>query len=158
MNDFVGIAKDVATILGVIIGALSLAYTAYQTRVNAKTNKARFWLELRRMFAEHNEVHGKLLWGVGEWHDSDISPSKEEIPKVIDYMGLFEHCKLMLDDHQIDWHTFETMYAYRIDNLLSNKWITQVQLKPDMREGWKHFVPLVKKLEKRRMLRHHLPD
>jgi hypothetical protein len=107
-----------------------------------------FWLELRKMFEDkHGDVHRKLMQG-GEWHGSDTVPSIEEMPRVIAYMGLFEHCKRMLDDGLIDWDTFEDIYAYRIDNLLSNKMIVRDQLNPELRAGggWKTFVALAERL------------
>ncbi|WP_295626505.1 hypothetical protein [uncultured Nitrosomonas sp.] len=39
-------SKDLITILGVLIAATSLVFTAINTHVNLKTNRARFWLDL----------------------------------------------------------------------------------------------------------------
>jgi hypothetical protein len=154
------IYAKIATILGWITAVVSLLYTAWQAKKNTQTNQARFWLELRRMFLDyHNDVHSNLLEGQ-PWHGSDTSPTDEDMPKVINYMGLFEHCKLMLDDGLIDWKVFAGIYAYRIDNILSNNKIVRSQLSPGARreEGWKDFCALVNKLKKENKLRYALPE
>jgi hypothetical protein len=134
--------ESVVTIVGVIVAALALGVTAYETQMNTRTNKASFWLELRKMFAEHNEVHWNLMTG-GAWHASDLEPQPgPEMRKVEAYMGLFEHCKEMLDDKLIDRKTFENVYAYRIDFILANGSIVRQELSGPYREGWKTFVAL----------------
>jgi flagellar biosynthesis/type III secretory pathway M-ring protein FliF/YscJ len=69
-----------------------------------KVTQAAFWLELRKMFAEHNDVHFNLRPG-GSWYQSDTSPSSSDLPKVEAYMGLFEHCQRMIDDGLLDLAT-----------------------------------------------------
>jgi hypothetical protein len=44
-------AKDFVTLIGVCIGVVTLLYTARNTRMTSKTNRARFWLELRDRFS-----------------------------------------------------------------------------------------------------------
>ena len=52
--------KDLTTIIGVLVGAASLVFTALNTRSTALTNRAKFWLDLRSSFAKHDEIHRKL--------------------------------------------------------------------------------------------------
>ena len=134
-------------IIGSIIAVISLIVTAYQMRSTAKISRAQFWLELREMFAKHNDIHVKLRPG-GEWHKSKTSPSEGEMPKVEEYLGLFEHCKEMLDEKLIDWNTFKNIYAYRIDNILANPIIVREKLNKQ-KDGWKIFLELVEKLGRR---------
>jgi hypothetical protein len=138
--------ESIVTIVGVMVAALALGVTAYEMQMNTRTNKALFWLELRKMFAEHNDVHWKLMTGEA-WHASDVEPQPgPDMRKVEAYMGLFEHCKEMLDDKLIDWKTFQNIYAYRIDFILANRSIVRQELSLPYREGWQTFVALVHQL------------
>jgi hypothetical protein len=70
-------------------------------------------------------------------------PTAIELPKVEAYMGLFEHCKAMLDNGLIDWETFKSIYNYRISNILNNEAIVSAKFKnPVVRKGWKDFIEL----------------
>jgi hypothetical protein len=113
-------------------------------RLTRETNEARFWLELRKIFSDHNEVHLNLRPN-GEWYQSDANPTAEEMPKIEAYMGLFEHCKKMLDKKLIDWKTFENIYAYRVENILKNPVIVREKLFKRF-WGWKDFIHLVREL------------
>ncbi len=62
-------------------------------------------------------------------------------------MGIFEHRKRMLDDELIDFDTFNSIYGYRVDNILKNQIIVTEQL-IKYQEGWEIFLELVKKLGK----------
>jgi hypothetical protein len=110
-------------VLGIIVAALALVGSWRANKANAKAERARFWLDLRTMFASHEEVHKKLRRG-GDWskgnEDLPASGSPEEAD-LIAYMGLFEHCEYMLEDKLLDERTFKKIYAYRLDLLLKNK-------------------------------------
>ncbi len=113
-------------------------------RLTTETNEARFWLDLRKIFSEHNEVHLNLRPN-GEWYKSETNPTAEEIPKIEAYMGLFEHCGIMLGKKLIDWKTFKKIYAYRVKNILKNPVVVREKL---VRRfwGWKDFIELVREL------------
>jgi hypothetical protein len=120
-------AAWVFTILGVIVAAGSLVVSAIANQQSARANevtsraeRARFWLELRKMFAEHDQVHKKLLVG-GAWYKNlNDRPNQDERADVIPYLGLFEHCKLMMDQCLIDKETFIRIYRYRLTAILRN--------------------------------------
>ena len=105
--------KDIATIVGVLAGAASLAVAALNTRRAVRTNRAKFWLDLRSAFARHDEVHRKLRSG-GSWTDGSGPATVDEYFQVEAYMGLFEHCEIMLDQKLIDEPTFTEIYRYRL--------------------------------------------
>jgi hypothetical protein len=88
-------AKDLAAIAGFIVGAGSLAFACYNTVLAFRMNRARFWLDLRSAFSRHDEVHQKLRPG-GEWSDNSGPNHAEDMSKVEAYMGLCEHCEIML--------------------------------------------------------------
>ena len=117
-----GDIKDLATILSVVVGAGSLTSAALYLKHTVRTNRAKFWLELRSAFARHDDVHRKLRPG-GEWTTNVGPNSAEEYAQVEAYMGLFEHCEIMLPQHLIDEPTFREIYRYRLENLTSNGWV-----------------------------------
>jgi hypothetical protein len=57
-------------------------------------------------------------------------------------MGLFEHCERLLEDGLLDEATFESIYAYRLQNIVVNKRIREVKL-IDRSEGWTDFLKLL---------------
>jgi|YNPBryulayer2012_1023412.scaffolds.fasta_scaffold08913_2 hypothetical protein len=137
---------NIATIVGVPLGALVLFYTAYQIHQNTKISRAQFWLELEKMFAQHDEVHIKLRPG-GEWAIPNAGPKTvEDWAKVEDYMGLFEHCELMLRRGLLDWETFSLIFSYRLHNIVANQIIVDAKLRRE-RESWQAFLRLLKRLK-----------
>jgi hypothetical protein len=139
--------KDVVTIIGVIIAAVSLVFTALNTRQTRLTDRASFWLDLRDQFAKHNDVH-RLLRPRGDWSGAKGGPAKaEEWAQVEAYMGLFEHCEIMLDQGLIDEKTFKEIYEYRLRNIVANDTIRREKLcNPRLRTGWTRFLALLKRM------------
>jgi len=136
--------KDIATVLGVLVGAGSLVSGALSLMLAVKTNRAKFWLELRAAFSRHDEVHRKLRPG-GEWDNSAGPTEPEEYAQVEAYMGLFEHCEIMLVQGLIDDDTFREVYRYRLENLVSNDWV-RIEKICRRRDGWKRFIDLLKRM------------
>src|SRR4051794_10173357 len=111
--------RDISTIVGVGIAAVSLAVSAFNSRATARANRARLWLDLRKQFTEHNEVHRKLRPG-GEWAEPGGGPrSAHDWSEVENYMTLFEHCESMLREKMIDTTTFNEVYKYRLVNIVA---------------------------------------
>ncbi|UCD52204.1 MAG: hypothetical protein JSW27_06105 [Phycisphaerales bacterium] len=54
---------SIATIVGVIVAILTLAYTAWQIHRNTLVAQGQFWLDLEKMFSSHDEVHINLRPG-----------------------------------------------------------------------------------------------
>ena len=136
--------KDIATIVGVTIAAASLLYTAYNARLNLKTARARFWLDLRDRFQRFDAVHAKLSRG-GAWYGRTGGPqSREEWIPVEAYMGLFEHCELMLQDGLLDADTFRKIYCYRVELLLNNPTIVKEKL-IERAGDWGDFLTLTRR-------------
>ena len=76
----------------------------------------------------------------------------QEWASVEDYMGLFEHCKIMLDKEMLDWDTFMKIFAYRIGNILNNRFIVKEKL-VIRASGWKDFITLLGELRSREPLK-----
>jgi hypothetical protein len=137
--------KNIVTIVGVIIAAGSLALTAQNTDLTRRTGRARFWLDLRDQFEKHDAVHLRLRPG-GDWAGARGGPSTvDEWAKVEAYMGLFEHCEIMLDQKLIDESTFEEIYKYRLGNIVANDIIRREKLckRPG---GWERFLNLADRM------------
>ena len=142
--------KDLVTMIGVGIGAFSLLVTAWSTWKTFLTNRARFWLDLRSQFAKHDEVHRNLRPG-GKWSTREPPPSSVEGPgpesiedwaNVESYMGLLEHCEIMLDQKLLDERTFKEIYRYRVSNIERNKRI-RVEKLITKADGWPRFRALM---------------
>jgi len=137
---------NIATIAGIPIAALVLIYTAYQVHQSTKISRGQFWLELEKMFAQHDEVHIKLRPG-GEWTTHDAGPKTvEDWAQVEDYMGLFEHCELMLRKGLLDWETFALIFSYRLHNIVANRVIVDAKLRRE-RQSWQAFIRLLRQLK-----------
>lgn len=143
MNPTLDQWSNIASIAAAIIAIGALVYTAIQVHVSTKVNRAQFWLELRKMFAEHREVHLKLR--NLEW--SKNPPNDDELAKLEAYMGLFEHCERMLQEGLLDWKTFKAIYGYRVRNLLADLFIVREKL-IDRRSGWSVFIQLLQRMDK----------
>lgn len=136
--------KDLATLAGVIIATTSLVFTAVNVRRTSLVNRARFWLDLRENFAKHDDVH-RLLRPGGAWHSKGGPSSADEWAQVEAYMGLFEHCEIMLDEKLIDEQTFSEIYRYRLRNLMANEKIRTEKLEKHA-GGWRRFLHLVERM------------
>lgn len=137
--------KDIATIAGLLIAAISLAYTALNSRAGVHTSRARFWLDLRELFARHDAVHRRLRPG-GVWTNPSGPVSPEEWADVEAYMGLFEHCEIMIGQGLIDAKTFHEIYAYRLRNIVTNDVIRCAKLVPPLAAGWSRFISLARRM------------
>ena len=136
---------NIATIVGAITAVAAIIYTAYQVRQNTRISRGQFWLELEKMFAAHDEVHINLRPG-GKWAKANKGPETvEDWANVEDYMGLFEHCEIMLSKKLIDWETFGAIFSYRLHNILMNKTIVDAKLIKN-RQYWEGFIRLLEKL------------
>jgi hypothetical protein len=137
---------SIATIVGIIIALLAVYYTARQVHQNTRISRGQFWLDLEKMFSHHDEVHIKLRPG-GAWAFQGAGPaSVEDWAKVEDYMGLFEHCELMLRKGLLDWETFGAIFSYRLHNIVANEAIVDAKLRRE-RDSWQAFIRLLKRLK-----------
>jgi hypothetical protein len=119
--------------------------TEKQMEANEKINRARLWLSLREFMSRYDDIHCSLLKG-GKWSMNGKGPeTAEEWGKVSAYMGLFEHCNIMLEEGLIDLTTFKKIYEYRIENILSNKKIVMENLILK-KDRWHDFLELCKKV------------
>lgn len=137
---------NIAQIAATTISAFALFYAGWQVTLSTRVNRAQFWLELRKMFHEHKDVHTKLRDG-GEWAADGSGPSNPaEWANLEAYMGLFEHCERMMDEGLLDIKTFKSIYEYRIHNIVSNSIIYQAKLIDEV-AYWTDFIALMKRCD-----------
>lgn len=140
-----GDIASIATMVGAAAAILALVYAAQQIHQNTLVARGQFWLELEKMFYSHDEVHLNLRPG-GKWAGTGAGPdSPQEWAKLEDYMGLFEHCEVLLGKGLIDRNTFSSIFAYRLTNILANPRIVEAKLGLE-RESWTDFVKLLERL------------
>jgi hypothetical protein len=134
---------QVATVLAGVAAIAAFVYAALQVRQNNLIARAQFWLELEKMFSAHDEVHLNLRPG-GPWAGGSGAPtSAREWAKLEDYMGLFEHCEIMLEAGLIDIRTFKELFVYRLSNIVANKEIVRAKLLGVEGESWARFKSLL---------------
>jgi hypothetical protein len=141
--------ESLATIAGTGLGLLALLYTGRQIKLGARVNRAQFWLELRKQFQEHRAMHQKLLKRT--WSATDAEPDEADRAALLAYMGLFEHCEVLMQDNLLDFRTFYSIYGYRIRTILKNPIIVR-DLLIVQRFGWERFVELLVRIRKQKKL------
>jgi hypothetical protein len=105
-------------------------------------------LEVERMLAEHNKTHLRLRPG-GDWCRTGKGPeTPEEWDHVDEYMGLFEHCELLIKAGVLDLQRFKSLFGYRIENILANEKIVCKKLvcRPEA-DHWSDFISLTERLK-----------
>lgn len=136
---------------GIIIASISataaaggLIFNAYERHRESKIARGTFWLDLEKMFQHYDPLYLHLRFQGGDWVCKDnVGPSKkEDIAQLCDYLGLFEHCYILLRQKIIDRNTFEGIYKTRIIGLLSNQLIR----KEISNEKWETFHELMREL------------
>jgi hypothetical protein len=143
-SENIAFAGLIVTISSLVVSNI---VTNFQNRKNNTIKAAEFYLTLRRdLLTFHKEPHLNLRPG-GEWaNDPTNRPRSDEMPLVEAYLGFFEHCNNMIDKGLIDIDTFKKIYGYRINNILENDSIRNAKLTGKIRESYKDFISLCKKL------------
>ena len=136
--------ENAISLLGILLSITAILFTAYTVSRNTKVSRAQFWLNLRDRFSAFDDVHLKLRPG-GAWSTNGKGPEKtEDWIRVEAYMGLFEHCNIMLNEGLIDEKTFGKIYAYRLKNIIGNPDIADAKLRhTERRKYWKDFIALL---------------
>ena len=71
--------------------------------------------------------------------------TNEEWADLEAYMGLFEHCEVLLDEKLIDEQTFKEIYSYRLKNIVANDTIRKEKL-VRLAVGWQRFIALLSRM------------
>lgn len=136
--------ENAISLVGISLSLTAIIFTAFTISRNTKVHRAQFWLDLRERFSAFDDVHLKLRPG-GAWSSVGSGPVEtEEWIRVEAYMGLFEHCNIMLNDGLIDEKTFGKIYAYRLRNIVRNRIIVDSKLSNEERKKyWEEFAAML---------------
>lgn len=134
--------QSIATIAGTLLGIVALLYTGRQIKLGTRSSRAQFWLELRKQFQEHRDIHEKLSKRL--WSKTDGFSDDDRL-ELQSYMGLLEHCEAMMQDRLLDVKTFYEIYGYRIRILLDNPVVVRDVL-IIRRKGWKALARLIARM------------
>jgi hypothetical protein len=138
----------IITAIGVMAGLIALFYARAtireaqkQARENATVSRAQFWILLREVFTAYDDIHANFRPG-GPWHKAiDLPSTPADFARTELCMGLLEYCDRMLEEELIDEKAFGHAYSYRLNNLLTNKWVVKEKLQL-RRYGWLGFINL----------------
>ena len=130
---------------------LNLTKTQFldQMRANEKATRASTWMTFREMIGKYENIHQLILTKIFiNGKEVPWSPlTNEQSFQLNSYMGLFEHCSKMMEDNILDLETFESIYFYRIENILENNSVKERQLgHADAEKSWKEFIKLCRRL------------
>ena len=146
MESCIQICANWATVIGLLIVVGGFYFTIKQLKQYKKTEESRFWIELRTLFREHDEVHYRLR-NPEDWGNPKNGPeSSDEWAMVESYMGTCEMCYHMIDKGLIELEVFKNQYGYRIGNIVHNEKIRGKKLKTNGKY-WRDFLNLMKKLD-----------
>jgi hypothetical protein len=109
----IGDAANCAIALFTFIG---LIYVVIQVSDSRKQAYGQFLFELDTQFRAYEKLHQQLMSVDG----ADYEPSHDEMIEVWRYVGLFERCKILLDNNTISMETFEAFYGYRLYSVVGN--------------------------------------
>lgn len=124
-----------------------------------RINRGNFWLEIEKMFKTYDDFYQHLRVKIGDWYGEDLkgptnvqnrSPTIQSgannLALMRDYLGLFEHCNLLLKQKIIDLQTFENIYKTRVMGILSNKFIRGELMDEKNKKTWSDFHDLLNRL------------
>jgi len=143
----------IVTVCAALLGVSALFYAwktveeaKKQARENAEYTKAPYWILLRGVLANYDDIHAKFRPD-GAWHNSSVlSKDVEDVARTELYMGLLEYCDKLLEKKLLDERDFPASYRYRLKNIVTNGWIRTAKLGKEEDDGhradWLAFINL----------------
>jgi hypothetical protein len=143
----IGLCTLALTTVGLVIAAGGVFYAIKTLRENTKIAQAQFFVSVRQLAANYDDVHANVRPG-GTWapHEGqkygEVGPQNAaEWARVELYMGMFEYCEKLIHRNLLGERDFSHAYVYRLRNLLSNAVIVEVKLHLH-KDGWQDFYRL----------------
>ena len=127
----------IATI-GVFIALITLLIGLRQFYYKRNVEEAKFWLELRNSFKQHDYVHINLR-NTENWEIKE-----DDWAKIDAYLGQLELIYVFLERKLINVEILKSQYAYRIANIIENDEIVNKIISE--KEDWKYLIKLFKYL------------
>ena len=165
MTDSITLWTFVFTVLGVAIaaggvfyaiktlnaGAESLRLAAQEATKSTEIARAQFWIMVRGVLANYDDVHAKLRPG-GIWAPTDANEYATRGPqdaaewaRLELYMGMFEYCEKLIRRDLLAKSDFSESYRYRLKNLVNNAVIVENKLH-EFETEWQDFYSLCQRL------------
>jgi hypothetical protein len=137
--------SNTLTLITTVATFLAVLVAIWQLRDTNKTVKGQFWLMLRSVMTQYDDIHANFR-PRGKWHGSSTHPDTvSDWARTELYMGLLEYCDELIADGLLDKRHFKNWYEYRIRNLLSNPRVVTYKLH-DNADGWQKFYILCKRI------------
>jgi len=124
----VGPSDTPLTLIATVATFLAVLVAIWQLRDTKKIAQAQFWLMLRGVMTQYDDIHANFR-PRGKWHGSSTQPDTvNDWARTELYMGLLEYCDELLADGLLHQANFKTLHAYRTRNLLSNPRVVTYKL------------------------------
>src|SRR5262245_39441327 len=104
--------QDWPAILSSLAATGGLIFTSVQFYRSKKLTYADMGLRIRELLTKYNAINTNLSPG-GAWYDSGPQ-NIQEWKDVESYMGVFEHCNILINQGLIDLQSFSNIYGYRV--------------------------------------------
>jgi len=118
LTNAIQLSELLLLIIQISLIIIGLSYTYREIKNIGKDEQARFWLELQRQFSEYKHIYAAFR-PTGEWvkkHDF----SSSEWAEIEFYLGLFEHCEMLLNAKLIREDFFVRSYKVQLQNVVNN--------------------------------------
>jgi hypothetical protein len=102
------------SVASLLFTAAGLVFVAQQISDTRRQATGQFLFELDSQFQQYVDLQDALMDG------DNPSYTPTDWPLVWRYLGLFERCKVLIDNHTIDMKTFEAFYGYRLYSVVAN--------------------------------------
>jgi hypothetical protein len=148
----IGVWTFAFTVAGVAIAAGGVFYAVKTLRETADVARAQFWVMVRGVMANYDDVHANLrpdgIWAPREGEDyAGVGPKgAAEWARLELYMGMFEYCEKLISRDLLVEKDFKEAYAYRLGNLAKNAVIVHQKLHLHETE-WRDFYQLCGRFE-----------
>jgi hypothetical protein len=126
----------VAGTVSVFVTGVGLWFVARQIKDGRRAIKAQFISGLENEVMGLYEVYTKLLPD-GVWASSQVGPrSREEVSKIVPYLGFFAKIKFLIDLDAIDLPTVNRMFVFRFFLAVNNRHVQEKILYADLYEDY----------------------
>ena len=131
-------------IAGALVGVLVTGIGSYillgiEIKANQKIAQSQLLIEIDNRLLEFDRLHDALRPN-GAWGENASEPPEGiEWYQVDSYMGTFERIYIFVRDDIISKEDAQSLYAYRLENLVRNISIRRKKLKEE-HENWQYFV------------------
>ncbi len=95
--------------------------TLKQLKSQSKESQARFWLDLNSEFRNYDSAYTALR-PRGIWSTKGPD-SNDDWANIDQYLGLFEHCEMLISKKLISKDFFERSYKVPLQNAIQNRYI-----------------------------------